>query len=220
MLSCSSKSWLVAAVWIALGVPGLALGSPDGNFGTLAIPRIERAPTLEDFLDMKPDPAFAGKLATVSGLIQRIPNDGAPSTQRTDVYLGYDSKNLYAIFVAFDTEPSKIRARLSRREDIFDDDSVEIMLDTFHDHRRAYSFLVNPMGVQADALWTEDVGFDFSFDTIWESQAKLTERGYLVWMAIPFRSLCFASNDPQTWGIILNRGLPRSNEDTFWPPYS
>jgi hypothetical protein len=83
-----------------------------------------------------------------------------------------------------------------------------------------YSFLVNPMGVQADALWTEDVGFDFSFDTIWESQAKLTERGYLVWMAIPFRSLRFASNDPQTWGIILNRGLPRSNEDTFWPPYS
>jgi len=209
---------LVACV--ALAAAAASAAPETSKFGTIAIPRIDIAPKLEDFVEMKPSPAFEGKLASVSGLIQRVPTDGAPSTQRTDVYLGYDSKNLYAIFVAFDTEPSKIRARLSRREDIFDDDSVEIMLDTFHDHRRAYSFLVNPMGVQADALWTEDVGFDFSFDTIWESQAKLTERGYLVWMAIPFRSLRFASNDPQTWGIILNRGLPRSNEDTFWPPYS
>ena len=216
----NAKSWVVGAVWLALALPSLALGAPDGNFGTLAIPRIGRAPTLEDFLDMKPDAAFAGKLATVSGLTQRIPNDGAPSTQRTDVYLGYDDKNLYAVFVAFDSEPSKIRARLSRREDIFDDDSVEIMLDTFHDHRRAYSFLSNPLGVQADALWTEGDAFDFSFDTVWDSQAKITDHGYVVWMAIPFRSLRFASNDPQTWGIILNRGLPRSNEDTFWPPYS
>ena len=219
MRSLPIKLGLLVAC-VALAAAAASAAPETSKFGTIAIPRIDIAPKLEDFVEMKPSPAFEGKLASVSGLIQRVPTDGAPSTQRTDVYLGYDSKNLYAIFVAFDTEPSKIRARLSRREDIFDDDSVEIMLDTFHDHRRAYSFLVNPMGVQADALWTEDVGFDFSFDTIWESQAKLTERGYLVWMAIPFRSLRFASNDPQTWGIILNRGLPRSNEDTFWPPYS
>ena len=219
MRSLPVKLGLLVAC-VALAAAAASAAPETSKFGTIAIPRIDIAPKLEDFVEMKPSPAFEGKLASVSGLIQRVPTDGAPSTQRTDVYLGYDSKNLYAIFVAFDTEPSKIRARLSRREDIFDDDSVEIMLDTFHDHRRAYSFLVNPMGVQADALWTEDVGFDFSFDTIWDSQAKLTERGYLVWMAIPFRSLRFASNDPQTWGIILNRGLPRSNEDTFWPPYS
>jgi len=219
MRSLPVKLGLLVAC-VALAAAAASAAPETSKFGTIAIPRIDIAPKLEDFVEMKPSPAFEGKLASVSGLIQRVPTDGAPSTQRTDVYLGYDSKNLYAIFVAFDTEPSKIRARLSRREDIFDDDSVEIMLDTFHDHRRAYSFLVNPMGVQADALWTEDVGFDFSFDTIWESKAKLTERGYLVWMAIPFRSLRFASNDPQTWGIILNRGLPRSNEDTFWPPYS
>ena len=219
MRSLPVKLGLLVAC-VALAAAAASAAPETSKFGTIAIPRIDIAPKLEDFVEMKPSPAFEGKLASVSGLIQRVPTDGAPSTQRTDVYLGYDSKNLYALFVAFDTEPSKIRARLSRREDIFDDDSVEIMLDTFHDHRRAYSFLVNPMGVQADALWTEDVGFDFSFDTIWDSQAKLTERGYLVWMAIPFRSLRFASNDPQTWGIILNRGLPRSNEDTFWPPYS
>jgi hypothetical protein len=211
---------VLLGVWLVSTLPADARPAADNNFGTISIPRIEIAPKLEDFLEMKPSPAFEGKLASVSGLIQRIPTDGAPSTQKTVVYLGYDAKNLYAVFVAFDSEPGKIRARLSRREDIFDDDTVEIMLDTFHDHRRAYSFLVNPLGVQADALWTEGENFDFSFDTIWESQAKLTKQGYVVWMAIPFRSLRFASNDPQTWGIILNRGLPRTNEDTFWPRYS
>jgi hypothetical protein len=205
---------LVVAMPLGLG----AAGTP--NFGKITIPRVSSAPPLEAFLDMKPSPAWQGKLAEVTNFIQRIPHDGEPSSQQTEVYLGYDDKNLYAIFICFDTDPQKIRARLSRREDIFDDDSVEIMLDTFNDHRHAYAFLSNPYGVQADALWTEGQDFDFSFDTVWDSQGKITARGYVVWVSIPFRSLRFASNDPQTWGILLNRGLPRNNEDTFWPQYS
>ena len=169
---------------------------------------------------MEPAPAWQGKLAKVTGLTQRVPTDGAPISQRTEIYLGYDDKNLYAIFVCFDREPRKIRARLSRREDVLDDDTVEIMLDTFHDHRRAYAFITNPLGVQLDALWTEGQDFDPSFDTVWNSTGKVTDRGFVVWFAIPFRSLRFASSDPQTWGIILNREIPRSSEDAFWPPYS
>ena len=190
------------------------------EFATIHIPRVTSAPRLEDFLTMEPSPAWQGKLAMVQGLRQRVPSDGAPISQRTEVYLGYDDKNLYAIFVCFDNEPKKIRARLSRREDIFDDDTVEIMLDTFHDHRHAYAFLANPLGVQADAIWTEGQDFDPSFDTVWNSAGKVTDRGFVVWLAIPFRSLRFASIDPQTWGIVLNREIPRSSEDAFWPPYS
>ena len=169
---------------------------------------------------MEPAPAWQGKLAKVDGLTQRVPTDGAPISQRTEIYLGYDDRNLYAIFVCFDREPRKIRARLSRREDVLDDDTVEIMLDTFHDHRRAYAFIANPLGVQLDALWTEGQDFDPSFDTVWNSAGKVTDRGFVVWFAIPFRSLRFASSDPQTWGIILNREIPRLSEDAFWPPYS
>lgn len=77
------------------------------------IPRIERAPKLDDFLDMQPSAEWAGKLARVEGFIQRAPDDGKAATQRTDVYLGYDERRLYVIFVAHDAEPRKIRARLS-----------------------------------------------------------------------------------------------------------
>ncbi len=169
---------------------------------------------------MGPSPAWQGKMKMVEGLRQRVPTDGAPISQRTQVYLGYDDKNLYAVFVCFDNDPKKIRARLSRREDVFDDDTVEIMLDTFHDHRHAYSFVANPLGVQADSIWTEGQNFDLSFDTVWNSAGKVTDQGFVVWFAIPFRSLRFASSDPQTWGILLNREIPRSSEDAFWPPYS
>ena len=166
---------------------------------------------------MKPSPAWQGKMARIDQFVQRTPSDGEPVTQRTEAYLGYDDKNLYVIFICFDNEPHKIRAYLSRREEVFDDDNVELMLDTFHDHRRAYAFFSNPLGVQADALWTEGQEFDFSFDTVFSTEAKLTQEGFVVRMAIPFRSLRFASNDPQTWGILLNRYIQRNNEGAFWP---
>lgn len=203
---------------LVCAAPRLFAETPE--FGSIRIPHVDSPPRLEEFLDMAPPPRWQGKLAKVDKLTQRVPSDGAPASQRTEVYLGYDDKNLYSIFVCFDTEPQKVRAHLSRREDIFSDDTVEIMLDTFHDHRRAYAFMSNPLGVQADALWTEGADFDPFFDTVWNSAGKLTDRGFVVWIAIPFRSLRFASNDPQTWGILLNREMPRTSEDTFWPPYS
>lgn len=212
-----------ATAWVLLSVFCLAVtlqAQTKPKFKNLDIPRVSHEPKLSDFAGMKPSPEWEGKLAHVSGFIQRVPTDGAPSTQHTDAYLGYDDDNLYAIFVAFDTEPQKIRARVSRREDTEQDDGVEIMLDTFYDHRRAYAFLCNPYGIQADAIWTEGQDFDFSFDTLWYSEGKRTPQGYIVKMAIPFRSLRFAGNRPQTWGILLNRGIPRNNEDTFWPAYS
>ena len=173
---------------------------------------------------MEPAPQWQGKLAKVQGFRQRVPSDGAPVTERTEAYFGYDDKNLYAIFVCFDSDPRQVRARLSHREDVFDDDFVELMLDTFNDHRRAYAFFSNPLGVQADALWTEgpdpQTNFDFSFDTVWNTAGRVTDRGYLTLMAIPFRSLRFASSDPQTWGILLARDIPRKNEKAFWPQYS
>jgi hypothetical protein len=173
---------------------------------------------------MEPSREWQDKLARVEGFRQRIPKDGAPTTERTETYLGYDDRNLYVIFACFDSQPQMVRARLSHREDVFDDDFVEIMLDTFADHRRAYAFFVNPMGVQADALWSEgpeeELNWDFSFDTVWNSAGKVTDQGYVVWMSIPFRSLRFGSVDPQRWGVILARDIPRKNEKAFWPQYS
>ena len=191
----------------------------------LVIPRLSHPPLLEDFLSMKPVGETALQMAPVTGFVQRAPHDGAPVSEPTTVYLGYDQKNLYAVFVCFDN-PKKVRARLSRREDIYDDDQVEIILDTFHDKRRAYMFQTTPLGVQWDAMWTEQPfdetsgNIDTSFDTVWDSRGKLTDKGYVVRIAIPFNSLRFPNTQKQSWGIILYRGITRKGEDAFWPHIS
>ncbi len=175
---------------------------------------------------MQPQGEIALEMAKVTGFTQRNPHDGENVSEPTDAYLGYDQKNLYVVFVCFD-DPRKVRARMSRREDVYDDDQVEIILDTFHDRRRAYAFQTTPLGVQWDAIWTEasreeetSAHFDTSFDTVWDSRGKVTEKGFVVWMAIPFKSLRFPAAKQQEWGIILYRGITRKTEDSFWPHIS
>jgi uncharacterized protein DUF5916/cellulose/xylan binding protein with CBM9 domain len=199
---------------------------PEVSPPKLTIPRLEHAPSLDDFLTMQPQGDTALQMAKVTGFTQRNPHDGEPVTELTEAYLGYDQKNLYVVFVCLD-DPHQVRARMSRREDIFDDDQVELILDTFHDRRRAYSFQSTPLGVQWDAIYTEasreeqtQGHFDTSFDTVWDSRGKVTSRGYVVWMAIPFKSLRFPASKIQQWGIILYRGITRKSEDTFWPHVS
>ena len=192
----------------------------------ITIPRLQRAPSLDDFLGMKPEGEVALQMAKVTGFTQRNPHDGEPVSETTEAYLGYDQKNLYAVFVCFD-DPRQVRGRMSRREDIQDDDQVEIMLDTFHDRRRAYAFQTTPLGVQWDAIYTEasraeqtSGHFDTSFDTVWDSRGKVTSRGFVVWIAIPFKSLRFPAAKEQEWGVILYRGITRKTEDSFWPQVS
>src|SRR5215510_7582035 len=45
--------------------------NPAPSTGLLHIPRIDRAPQLEEFLEMRPTAEWAGKLAQVDGFIQR-----------------------------------------------------------------------------------------------------------------------------------------------------
>jgi hypothetical protein len=113
--------------------------APKPSLPALTIPRLTRAPALDDFLSMKPEGETAQQMAKVTGFVQRNPHDGQKISEDTSAYLGYDQKNLYIVFVCFD-DPKKVRARMSRREDIYDDDQVEVMLDTFHDRRRAMRF--------------------------------------------------------------------------------
>jgi hypothetical protein len=174
---------------------------------------------------MKPTGDIAPQMAKVTGFVQRNPHDGEPVSEATEAYLGYDQKNLYVAFVCFD-DPQKVRGRMSRREDIADDDEVEVMLDTFHDRRRAYAFQTTPLGVQWDAIFSESSreevsgNWDTSWDTVWDSRGKITRHGFVVLISVPFKSLRFPEGEKQQWGIILYRGIVRKNEDSFWPHVS
>ena len=189
----------------------------SAEIGSPEVPKLETAPKLTDFEGMEPTTQLARKMLKVDKFLQREPHDSTPCSQRTEAYLGYTGKNLYIIFLAFDTEPQKIRARMLRRELIDDDDQVGMLLDTFNDQRHAYGFYSNPYGIQQDFLMTENRGFDGSFDTVWHTDARMTGQGYMVWFEIPFKSLRFPATSPQTWGVMLARVIPRNGERSYYP---
>jgi len=212
---------------------------------SVTIARVDRAPTLEDFLPGSTARVPVGHTRTalngpltslqdslavshdsqtesttgpvaVTGFRQRKPGDGVPVSQPTTAHLSYDDANLYVVFVCQD-EPAKVRANISRRESVSGDDQVLLYLDTFRDHHRAYLFAANPLGIQLDGILTEGQEFDLSFDAVWSSEGRLTDDGYVVRMTIPFRSLRFPNDSVQTWGIALGRKIRRTNEETYWP---
>ena len=171
--------------------PSLAAPNLAAEISSLHIPRIQASPKLGDFEGMEPASELARKMLKIAQFTQKEPHDGAPASQRTEAYLGYTDKNFYAVFLAFDAEPAKIRARMLRRELIDDDDQVGLWLDTFHDHRHAYMFYTNPYGIQQDGLWAENGGPDNTFDTVWHTTTKINSNGYMVIIEIPFKSLRF-----------------------------
>ncbi len=149
------------------------------------------------------------------------PGENVPPPVQTQVLLTYDEHRLLVAFRASDPEPDEIRARYSDRDNLWGDDWVGIALDTFNDERRAFEFLVNPLGVQMDAI-NDDIGgsYDDSWDAIWSSAGRITANGYVVEMAIPFSQLRFpASSGPQTWGIDAFRSYPRVDRHHIglWP---
>jgi len=157
-------------------------------------------------------------MARITSFTEAQPQDGATPTQHTDAYIGYDKQNLYVVWVCFDSQPGKIRAHMARREDIYQDDFVELTLDTFHDERHGLQFANNPLGIQADALWTEGGnGPDTSWDTVWNSSGRVTRQGYIVLQEIPFRSLRFRPLPHQVWGVTFVRYIARNDEYDFWP---
>jgi uncharacterized protein DUF5916 len=178
----------------------------------VSIPHVRQPPKLADYFH-----GSASEALKISEFRQREPHDSVPVTKQTIAYLSYDDENLYVIFVCRD-DPGKVRARLAKREDIGEDDQVGIYLDTFHDRQHAYLFASNPLGVQLDGIVTEGQSVpDLNYDTVWSSEGRLTEDGYVVRMAIPFRSLRFPNRDVQMWGIALQRTIYRENENSFWP---
>jgi hypothetical protein len=198
---------------LAAQQPAAASASRAAPRVSVTVPRATEPPRLEEFLNGERPGGIR-----VDGFLQRDPGDLVPVSEPTEAFLSFDDANLYAVFVCRAAKPADIRAHMARRESVFGDDHVALFLDTFHDRQRAYMFFVTPLGIQADGITTEGQGDDMSFDAVWQSEARRTEFGYVVRMAIPFKSLRFPpARGSQTWGLALSRSIPVNNEQSFWP---
>jgi len=147
------------------------------------------------------------------------PGENTPATQRTLVKMLYNSRFIYFGFVCADSAPSAIRAHISDRDNVWGDDFVFVALDTYEDNQRAYEFVANPFGIQGDLMRTAN-NEDASWDAVWYSKATLNDTGYVVEIAIPFKSIHFPSNKLEDWTVVLLRNFPRASRQIFsWTPF-
>lgn len=154
------------------------------------------------------------------GFTQREPDEGKPATEPTEFYILYDDDNLYIGVLCLDSQPQKIVANQMRRDGVLlNDDYLEIFIDTYHDHRNAFYFAVNPLGAKRDAL-IRDQGnnINWDWDGIWKANAKKTERGWTAEIAIPFYTLRFQKGQSLSWGINIGRHVARKREESYWSP--
>jgi Domain of unknown function (DUF5916)/Carbohydrate family 9 binding domain-like len=193
-----------------------AAALPPEKAGPAVVPRFEHPPVI----DGKLDEDIWNKAVVLRDFQQFQPGDNIAPTKPTEVRIGYDAKFIYFAFHCYD-DPQKVRATVARRDDIFSEDNVLIFLDTFNDKRKAYMLSFNPFGIQADGVYTEGMDTDMNVDIVMESKGTITGDGYVVEVAVPFKSLRYEAGNGRQWGIHLWRRIARQdNEIDSWMPIS
>src|SRR6266853_1582307 len=163
------------------------------------------------------DEAAWSLVQPATDFLQQQPNEGAPASERTEVRVLFDDKNIYFGIRAFDSDAKHINAReLVRDADFSNDDTVAILLDTYHDRRNGFRFIVNPLGTQQDALITDE-GRDINvtWNGAWVSAGRIDDKGFTVEIEIPLTTLRFKEGI-EAWGLNVSRVIRRKNEENLW----
>ncbi len=152
-----------------------------------------------------------------TGFTQSAPFDGAPATEKTEVQVVYTDKYLFVGAMAYDSNPDSIMATLFRRDGDESSDWLYVNIDSYNDDLTAFTFAINPLGVQKDIMYFDDSQEDILWDAVWEAKTKILENGWSAEFKIPLSQLRFTSNNEiQNWGINFQRRIARRAEISFW----
>ncbi|MFW5973566.1 MAG: DUF5916 domain-containing protein, partial [Bacteroidota bacterium] len=164
-------------------------------------------------IDGRIEAAEWSSAARTTSFTEVEPGDQTEPSVVTEAFITYDERHLYVAFRAFD-RPSAVRASLRNRDEVYADDWVGIILDPYGDATRAYEIFANPLGIQFDLLWSQQ-GEDIGFDLIYHSDGRMTDNGYEVEFAIPFKSLRFPQREIHDWRVTFIRNHPRSSRHLY-----
>jgi len=152
-----------------------------------------------------------------SGFRQRQPGNGNPATLKTEFAIFYTDKFLYIGARAYDPEPDKISAILSRRDEYTESDWMYVSIDSYDDNRTAFEFGLNAAGVKHDIKRFNDTRSDWEYDANWDGNANIDEDGWTAEWKIPFNELRFTSSENMVWGFLFYREIPRfDSELSMW----
>jgi len=162
------------------------------------------------------DEAVWQQAPTIGDFVQSEPNPGQPPSEQTEVRVAYTDSALFIAVYSKDSEPGRILAtEMARDGALYNDDNIQILIDTFDDGRNAYYFQTNPLGALVDGRITENRTEDINWDGIWMVRSRIVDDGWIAEFEIPFKTLAFQANG-STWGFNIERYIGRSRESSRW----
>jgi hypothetical protein len=209
---------------------GYVLASPAASARPALAPELSAtklsiSPELDG--DVLGDQAWADVMPA-SEFWQVQPDEGMPSTQRTEVFVAYTDSALHIGVVAYDDEPSEVIVTDSRRDsDLNNTDAFFIVIDGLLDRQNGYVFATNAAGIEYDGQVTKEGsddfgsgggGFNLNWDGAWSVKSMISDIGWSAEFEIPFRTLRYSSDERQDWGINFQRIIRRKNEIAYWAP--
>ena len=166
------------------------------------------------------DEGVYSSVEAIGDFVQQEPSEGELTTEKTEVWLLFDDRNIYVSARCWDSEPDREVANEMRRDGLStnDNESFGVVFDTFHDRRNAFLFQVTLAGGLFDGYITDERDMNRDWNTVWDARADKTEDGYAVEMMIPFKSLRYPAGETQIWGVNFKRVIRWKNELTYLTP--
>ncbi len=154
--------------------------------------------------------------------MQYFPSDTSESLIKTRVKIAFDDDNLYIAAVMENLGPRKYVSTSLRRDFRGEqNDAIVFVMDTFNDKTNAFSFGLNPYGVQREGLISnggarsEDLSL--AWDNKWYSEAKIFENHWQVELVIPLSTIRF-NDGAQNWNVNFYRIDSELGERSTWTP--
>jgi hypothetical protein len=193
----------------------LQFQSPDGRRVVGAV-ETRTAITVDGALDEE----VWRTASPAADFLQAEPHEGEAASELTEVRLAFDRDALYIGVVCHDATPSALIVNDIRKDFVVgEQDSFEVILDTFADRRNGFVFVVNPAGAKADAqIANEGRDVNTSWDAVWSVATKRDGGGWSAEIRIPFKTLRFERGGDRIWGVNFSRRIRRKNEIDYWSP--
>ena len=223
----------VSGIASALSISGFAVGGvidgPPPPNPPAVISRDERGRatiraiklTAAIRLDGQLDEQVYHTVPAVTGFIQHVPDEGALATERTEVWIMFDERNIYVASRIWDSAPrSEWVANEMRRDfnQLRQNDHFLVLFDTFYDRRNGVAFQTTPLGALSDFAITNEGSYNGDWNPVWDVRTGRFEGGWTVEMEIPFKSLRYRPGPAQVWGVQLRRGIRRKSEYAYITP--
>jgi len=193
--------------------PGLFTRDPSTGRATIQAVRLNAPLRIDGHLDE----AVYTTVPPISDFIQMEPRAGEAATEKTELWVLFDERNVYVTMRAWESRPDLMVANEMRRDsnNIRMGDCVGFSLDTFHDGRNAYQFEVNPLGARIDGQSTNERQYSSDWNTVWDLAVGRFPGGWTVEAAVPFKSLRYQPGAAQVWGFNARRNNKWKNEISF-----